>query len=145
MYIQYQNNQFFFFFTLLCELFTSCNVSISNDASLVSARTVKMWSTKCGQAWTGGGGGPKNSQIFADILYEWPYTRMYTNKHVYLCIYTCIHIKREENNKEKRNQRSTSGLSKPLVVSIKLIVWRSIFLIYNLNIQPAFACSNSTP
>ena len=106
--------------------------------------------SKCGQPnvdrpGQGEGGGPKNSQIFADILYGWPYTRMYTNKHVYLCIYTCIHIKREENNKEKRNQRSTSGLSKPLVVSIKLIVWRSIFLIYNLNIQPAFACSNSTP
>ena len=29
------------------------------------------WSTKCGQAWTGGGG-PKNSQICADILYGWP-------------------------------------------------------------------------
>ena len=65
MYIQYQNDQFFL--TLQCELFTSCNVS--NNASLVSART-------------GGGGGqpnvdrpgqgergPKNSQIFPDILY----------------------------------------------------------------------------
>ena len=28
----------------------------------------ERWSTKCGQAWTGGGG-PKNSQICADILY----------------------------------------------------------------------------
>ena len=65
VYIQYENDQFFF--TLQCELFTSCNVS--NNANLVSART-------------GGGGGqpkvdrlgqgqkgPKNSQICADILY----------------------------------------------------------------------------
>ena len=59
------------FFTLQCELFTSCNVS--NNASLVSARTGGVgWSTKCGQAWTGGGGGPKNSQICADILHGDP-------------------------------------------------------------------------
>ena len=30
----------------------------------------RWWSTKCGQAYTGGGG-PKNSQICADILYGW--------------------------------------------------------------------------
>ena len=57
------------FFTLQCELFTSCNVS--NNASLVSARTGEGgggWSTKCGQAWTVGGG-QENSQICADILY----------------------------------------------------------------------------
>ena len=56
------------FFTLHCELFTSCNVS--NNTSLVSA-------------WIGGWGGgqpnvdrpgqeegdPKNSQICGDILY----------------------------------------------------------------------------
>ena len=38
------------FFTLPCELFTSCNVS--SIASLVSAQTGgERWSTKCGQAW----------------------------------------------------------------------------------------------
>ena len=45
------------FFTLQCELFTSCNVS--NNASLVSARAGGErvgGSTKCRQAWTGGGG-----------------------------------------------------------------------------------------
>ena len=31
------------------------------------------WSTKFGQAWTGGGG-LKNYQIFTDILYGWPLT-----------------------------------------------------------------------
>ena len=61
------SNRMISFFTLQCDLFTSCNVS--SNASLVSART-------------GGGGGqpnvdrpgqgeegPKNSQICADILY----------------------------------------------------------------------------
>ena len=43
---------------LQCELFTSCNVS--NNAGLVSARTGGGgWSTKCGQAWAGGGEIPK--------------------------------------------------------------------------------------
>ena len=32
----------------------------------------ERWSTKCGEAWTGGGG-PKNPQICADILYGWPH------------------------------------------------------------------------
>ena len=46
------------FFTLQCELFTSCNVS--NNASLVSAWTGGgRWSTKCGEACTGGGGSQK--------------------------------------------------------------------------------------
>ena len=59
------------FFTLQCELFTSCNVS--NNASLVS--------TRAGGGGRGGGGqtnvdrpgqgegGPKNSQICANIFY----------------------------------------------------------------------------
>ena len=42
----------------------------------MSARTVggrgEGWSTKCGQAWAGAGG-PKNSQICANILYGWPH------------------------------------------------------------------------
>ena len=58
------------YFTLQCELFPSCNVS--NNTSLLSART------------RGGGGqpnvdrpgqregDPKDSQICADILYGWP-------------------------------------------------------------------------
>ena len=38
------------FFTLQCELFTSCNVSCI--ASLASPQTGgERWSTKCGQAW----------------------------------------------------------------------------------------------
>ena len=61
------SNRMISFFTLQCELFTSCNVS--SNASLVSART------------GGGGGQPnvdrpgqgeegaKNSQICADIRY----------------------------------------------------------------------------
>ena len=67
MFFMLFSNRMISFFTLQCELFTSCNVS--NNANLVSART-------------GGGGGqpkvdrlgqgqkgPKNSQICADILY----------------------------------------------------------------------------
>ena len=68
MFFTLFSNRMISFFTLQYELFTSCNVS--NNASLVSAWTggEKGWSTKCGQAWTGGGG-HKNSQICADILY----------------------------------------------------------------------------
>ena len=67
MFLKLFSNRMISFFTLQCELFTSCNVS--NNASLVFART-------------GGGGrqpnvdrpgqdegGLKNSQICADILY----------------------------------------------------------------------------
>ena len=64
------SNKMISFFTLQCELFTSCNVL--NNASPVSARTG-------GGGWGGGqpnvdwpgqgDGGPKNSQICADILY----------------------------------------------------------------------------
>ena len=58
------------FFTLQCELFTSCNVS--NNASLVSARTGRKVCQpnvyRPGQRE----GGPKNSQICEDILYGWP-------------------------------------------------------------------------
>ena len=53
---------------LLCELFTSCNVS--DNASLVSARTGREGVVN--QIWTGlgrGRGDPQNSQICADILY----------------------------------------------------------------------------
>ena len=73
MFFTLFSNRMISFFTLQCELFTSCNVS--NNASLVSARTGGGgWSTKCGQAWTGGGG-TKNYQICADILHGWPLMR----------------------------------------------------------------------
>ena len=61
------------FFTLQCQLFTSCNVS--NNASLVCARTGGGGGEGGGQPNVdrpgrgGGGGSPKNSQICADILY----------------------------------------------------------------------------
>ena len=70
-FLRYFQTEWSVFFTLQCELFPSCNVS--NNASLVFART-------------GGGGcqpnvdrpgqdegGLKNSQICADILYGWPF------------------------------------------------------------------------
>ena len=62
------------FFTLLCKLLTSCNVS--NNASLVSARTGDGGEGGGGQPnkdrpWQGEGS-PKNSQICEDILYQWP-------------------------------------------------------------------------
>ena len=69
MFFTLFSNRMISFFTLQCELFTSCNVS--NNASLVSARTgggrgvVNLMWTDTG----GGGGGLKNSQICADILY----------------------------------------------------------------------------
>ena len=54
MFFKLFSNRMISFFTLQCELFTSCNVS--NNAKLVSARTRGVgWSIKCGQAWTGGG------------------------------------------------------------------------------------------
>ena len=76
------SNKMISFFTLQCELFTSCNVL--NNASLVSAWTEggrgrggggrgvvnEMW-TGLDRAGGGGGGGrsSKNFQICADILY----------------------------------------------------------------------------
>ena len=58
MFFTLFSNRMISFFTLQCELFLSCNVS--NNASLVSARTGGGgWSTKCRQAWKGGGGGAK--------------------------------------------------------------------------------------
>ena len=50
MFFTLFSNRMISFFTLQCELFTSCNVS--NNASLVSAQTGvggRGWSTKCGQ------------------------------------------------------------------------------------------------
>ena len=71
MYIQYQNDQIFF--SLQCELFTSCNVL--NNASPVSAWTGGRGGGEGGDGQPNvdrpgqGDGGPKNSQICADILY----------------------------------------------------------------------------
>ena len=62
-FLRYFQTEWLVFFTLQCELFTTCNVS--NNASLVSARTGegiergRRWSTKSGQAWTGEVGVPK--------------------------------------------------------------------------------------
>ena len=59
------------FFTLQCELFTSCDVS--NNASLVSAPTGGWGGGQPNVDRSGQGeGGPKKSQICADILYGWP-------------------------------------------------------------------------
>ena len=86
-------------------------------SSLVSARTGEgrgeegEWSTKCGKAWTGGGG-PKNSQICADILYGWPH---FKKRNAYLsCLFhhsktikiadkvkseSCLFINKHTNNR----------------------------------------------
>ena len=88
MLLRYFQTEWSVFFTLQCEFVTSCN--FSNDASLVSART---------GGWGGGGvredgqpnvdrpgqgeGGPKNSQISADILYERPLMMTLTRKKVW--------------------------------------------------------------
>ena len=46
-------------------------------AEMISGKSGQMrtggggWATKCGQAWAEGGG-PKNCQSRADILYGWP-------------------------------------------------------------------------
>ena len=65
------SNRMISFFTLQCELFLSCNVS--NNASLVSARTGGGgWSTKCRQAWTGGGVGQKFSNLCGHPLWMTP-------------------------------------------------------------------------
>ena len=59
------------FFTLQCELFTSCNVS--NNASLVSAWTGGgRWSAKCGEACTGGGEPPKFLNLCGHTLWMTP-------------------------------------------------------------------------
>ena len=76
MFFTLFSNRMISFFTLHCELFTSCNVS--NNASLVSTRTGGGgWSTKCGAAWTEGA---KNSQICADILFDDPLIRQFRRK-----------------------------------------------------------------
>ena len=67
------------FFTLQCELFTSCNVS--NNASLVPARTggwgrCSTNSTKCGQAWTERWGSQKFSNLCGRSLWMTPYLDM---------------------------------------------------------------------
>ena len=63
-YIQYQIR----FFTLQCEFSTSCNVSY--NASLASAQTGGVGGGHPNVERPGQGeGGPKNSQICADILY----------------------------------------------------------------------------
>ena len=52
---------------------------VSNNASLVSAWVGgRGWSSKCGQAWRGGGGS-QSTQICVDILYEWLH-RAYFNR-----------------------------------------------------------------
>ena len=59
------------FFTLQCELFTSCNVW--NNTSLVSARTGVGGCSQPNMDRPGEGRGRfKNSQICTDILYGWP-------------------------------------------------------------------------
>ena len=68
MFFTLFSNRMINFFTLQCELFTSCNVS--NNASLVSARTGRGGGGQLNVDRPGQGeGGPKNSQICADILY----------------------------------------------------------------------------
>ena len=70
MFFMLFSNRMISFFTLQCELFTSCNVS--NNASIVSTRTVGSGKGMVNQMWTDldrRRGDPKNSQICADILY----------------------------------------------------------------------------
>ena len=75
MFFMLFSNRMISFFTLQCELFTSCNVS--NNASLVSAWTGGRGVVN--QMWTGLDrpgqveGGPKNCQIWTDILYGIPH------------------------------------------------------------------------
>ena len=71
MFFTLFSNRMISFFTLQYELFTSCNVS--NNASLVSARTGgRWWSTKCGQAWTGGGASQKFPNLCGYPLWMTP-------------------------------------------------------------------------
>ena len=67
MFLKLFSNRMISFFTLQCELFTSCNVS--NNASLVSARTGGGGGQPNVDRPGQGEGGRKNSQICADILY----------------------------------------------------------------------------
>ena len=72
-FLRYFQTELSVFFTLQCELFTSCNVS--NNSSLVSARTggVEGRGWVVNLMWTDldkGRGVPKNSQICVDILYR---------------------------------------------------------------------------
>ena len=66
VYIQYQNDQFSLPFSVNCS-----QVAMFQIMPVLSphGQGEGRWSTKCGQAWTGGGRGPKNSQICVDILY----------------------------------------------------------------------------
>ena len=79
-FLRYFQTEWLVFFTLQCELFTTCNVS--NNASLVSARTgggSERGGGVVNQIWTDmdrGGGGPKNSQICSEILYGWTHTEV---------------------------------------------------------------------
>ena len=73
-FLRYFQTEWSGFFTLQCELFTSCKVF--NNASFVSTRTGGGgWSTKCGQAWIGEGGAkvPKflRTSFMNDPLLVW--------------------------------------------------------------------------
>ena len=74
MFFTLFSNRMNSFFTLQCELFTSCNVS--NNASLVSTDRGRKggtgWSTKCGQAWTGEGGSQKLPNLCEHPLWMTP-------------------------------------------------------------------------
>ena len=72
MFFTLFSNRMISFFTLQCELFTSCNVS--NNASVCTnrGRGRRRGSSKCGQVWTGGRGSQKVPNLCRHPLWMTP-------------------------------------------------------------------------
>ena len=87
-FLRYFQTEWSVFFTLQCELFTSCNVS--SNASLVSARTGGGVVGGQPNVYRPGQGerGSENSQICADILYGWPHVEINTNFFLYYLLFS---------------------------------------------------------